>query len=62
MTPGDPFSGFGKTLLTLGLIIAAVGVALIIFPKIPWLGRLPGDIHLRGKNWRFHFPLATSVI
>lgn len=62
MTPGDPFSGFGKTLLTLGLIIAAVGAALIIFPRIPWLGRLPGDIHLRGKNWSFHFPIVTSIV
>ncbi len=62
MTPGDPFSGIGKTLLTIGLIIAAVGAALIIFPMIPWLGRLPGDIHLRGKNWSFHFPLVTSIV
>lgn len=62
MTPGDLFSGFGKTLLIVGLIIAALGAALIIFPKIPWLGRLPGDIHLRGKNWSFHFPLVTSIV
>ena len=62
MTPGDPFSAFGKTLLSLGLIIAAVGAALIIFPRIPWLGRLPGDFHLRGKNWGFHFPLVTSIV
>jgi hypothetical protein len=54
--------GLGKILLIAGLLIAAAGAALILAPKIPWLGRLPGDIHLRGKNWSFHFPLATSIV
>jgi hypothetical protein len=30
--------------------------------KIPWLGRLPGDITLKGKNYTFYFPLATSIV
>ena len=62
MTPGDPFGGFGKTLLIIGLVIAAIGALMMIGPKIPWLGHLPGDIHLRGKNWRFSFPIVTSII
>ncbi len=62
MAPGDPFGSFGKTLLILGLIIAAVGAVIMIGPKIPWLGRLPGDIHLRGKNWSFSFPIVTSIV
>ena len=62
MTPGDSFSGLGKILLIAGILIAAAGAALMIAPKIPWLGRLPGDIHLRGKNWSFHFPIVTSIV
>ncbi len=54
--------GFGKILLILGLLIAAAGAVMMIAPKIPWLGRLPGDIHLRGKNWSFHFPIVTSIV
>ncbi len=54
--------GLGKILLIAGLIIAAAGAVLMLAPKIPWLGRLPGDIHLRGKNWSFHFPIVTSIV
>ncbi len=54
--------GLGKILLIAGILIAAAGAALMIAPKIPWLGRLPGDIHLRGKNWSFHFPIVTSIL
>ena len=54
--------GLGKILLIAGLLIAAVGAVIMIAPKIPWLGRLPGDIHLRGKNWSFHFPIVTSIV
>ena len=54
--------GLGKILLIAGLLIAAAGAVLMLAPKIPWLGRLPGDIHLRGKNWSFHFPIVTSIV
>ncbi|OGK84416.1 MAG: hypothetical protein A2X51_08610 [Candidatus Rokubacteria bacterium GWC2_70_24] len=30
--------------------------------KVPWIGRLPGDIYIERGTWRFYFPLATSVI
>jgi hypothetical protein len=52
----------GKFLIGFGLLIAAVGVALIFAGRIPWLGRLPGDIVLERGNWSFYFPLATSLL
>ena len=55
-------SDLGKTLIILGLLIAAVGVLLIISGKLPWLGRLPGDISIRKENFSFHFPLTTCII
>lgn len=55
-------SGFGKALIYLGLIIAAIGVAVSFAGKIPWLGRLPGDIHIKRENFSFYFPLATSIL
>jgi len=30
--------------------------------RVPWLGRLPGDIHIQRGNWSFYFPLATCLI
>ncbi len=53
----------GKVLLWLGAGIVAVGLVLILTGKIHLpLGRLPGDIIYRGKNTRFYFPLATSIL
>lgn len=58
----DPFGSFGRTLITLGIVLVVVGFLFLVAPKIPFLGRLPGDIHYRGKNFSFHFPLATSIV
>jgi Na+-driven multidrug efflux pump len=52
----------GKTLIALGLLIALVGVVLTFVGRVPWLGRLPGDIHVQRGNWSFYFPLATSLL
>ena len=56
------FSGFGKILIVIGLVIAAIGGLVLLGGKIPWLGRLPGDFYYKGKNFTFYFPLATSII
>ena len=49
----------GKTLVLIGLGIAALGVLMML--GLP-LGRLPGDFSVRRGNFSFYFPLATSVI
>jgi len=53
----------GKMLLGLGLVIVAVGLALMLLGRtnLP-IGRLPGDILYRGKHTTFYFPLATSIL
>ena len=58
----EPFGGFGKTLILLGAVLIVLGAAIILAPKIPFLGKLPGDVHLRGKNWSFYFPVVTCVV
>jgi hypothetical protein len=52
----------GKGLVILGLVIAAVGVLLLFANKIPFLGRLPGDLLIKRDDFTFYFPLATSII
>ena len=49
----------GKTLVLIGLGIAALGLAVML--GVP-LGRLPGDFYVRRGNFSFYFPLATSII
>ena len=52
----------GKLLIVLGVTVAAVGLLLSLSGKIPWLGRLPGDIFIQRKNFTFYFPLATGIM
>ncbi len=58
----NEFFQLGKVLVIIGLILAVVGALFLVGGKIPWLGRLPGDILIKGKNFTFYFPIATSII
>ena len=54
---------FGRTLIALGLILVVLGVILTLGEKLPIrLGRLPGDIVIRGKNSAFYFPIVTCLL
>jgi hypothetical protein len=52
----------GWILVILGLVVVAIGLLWLSGASLPWLGKLPGDLVVRGKNYRFYFPLATSVL
>ena len=52
----------GKALVVLGLVIVAVGVVIMLAGRIPWLGRLPGDLRVEREHWSFYFPLTTSLL
>ncbi|OQB38425.1 MAG: hypothetical protein BWY06_01998 [Candidatus Latescibacteria bacterium ADurb.Bin168] len=53
---------FGKWLMVAGVILVIVGLALMISPKIPWLGRLPGDLVWRKGPVTVYVPLATMLL
>jgi len=52
----------GRLLIILGAAAVLVGVLLVLAPRIPWLGRLPGDILIRRGTFTFYFPLLTCVV
>ncbi|MGC9329718.1 MAG: DUF2905 domain-containing protein [Candidatus Hinthialibacter sp.] len=52
----------GKFFIILGCLAVLIGLALTAAPHIPWLGRLPGDLHYRGKNVHLFFPITTCII
>ena len=58
----EGMSGLGKMLIIFGVIMVLVGVILLLAPKIPWLGKLPGDITYRGKGFTIYFPLGTCIL
>ena len=49
-------------LILIGLLLAAAGLAWLLLPNIPWLGRLPGDIRWEGEHGSFYFPIATCLL
>jgi Protein of unknown function (DUF2905) len=55
-------SDVGKILVAFGLLIVLAGVVLLLVGRVPWIGRLPGDIHIQRGNFTFYFPLATSLL
>jgi hypothetical protein len=52
----------GKTLIIIGVVAIVIGALLMHSGKIPWLGRLPGDISIKNENFSFYFPLTTCII
>lgn len=52
----------GKMILGTGLALVLLGALLVLAHKVPFLGKLPGDIHIERKNFTFYFPLATSLV
>ena len=61
-----PVSELGKILLGFGVVMVVLGVILLLagnlLGKVPWLGRLPGDIFIDRGNWKIYFPLTTSIL
>ena len=58
--------GLGKLLIGFGVVMIILGGIFLLLGnlsgKVPWIGRLPGDIYIERGNWTFYFPLATSIL
>ena len=52
----------GKLLILLGVLIVVIGLLLILGEKIPWIGRLPGDLIIKREKFSFYFPITTCII
>lgn len=53
----------GRTVIIIGLVLVAVGILIILGDRLPIkLGRLPGDVVVRGKNSVFYFPIVTCLV
>jgi hypothetical protein len=55
-------SELGRFFVVVGVILIMVGAVLWLSPKIPWLGRLPGDIVWHRGRWTIYLPLGTSIL
>lgn len=55
------FQHIGKLIILGGAVMVAVGILVYFADKIPFIGKLPGDIFIKRKNLTIYFPLATSI-
>ena len=59
---GPDLPSLGRGLIVFGVILTAFGLVLLLAPKVPWLGRLPGDILIQRDRVSFYFPLASCLL
>jgi Protein of unknown function (DUF2905) len=58
----DGVPDIGRMLIVLGAVLLLIGLAFSLGGKLPWLGRLPGDIVWRRGNATFYFPIVTCLL
>ena len=56
------FNLFGRTLLFFGIVLIILGTIFLLAGKLPFYGRLPGDIVIQRKNFVFYFPLGLCIL
>ncbi len=56
------FEWFGKFIILFGVLLIIIGLGVLFVPKIPFIGKLPGDIYIRKGNFHFYFPIVTCIL
>ena len=56
------FGFLGRMTFIAGILLAAVGLLLMLAPRLPYLGRLPGDLVWNRGNVRVYFPITTCIL
>ena len=56
------FDTIGKTLVIIGVALAVLGGLVWLLSKVPFLGRLPGDIRIERPGFTCLVPLASSIV
>jgi len=56
------FNALGNFLIIFGVVFILLGIFLIFFERIPFFGKLPGDILIKKENFTFYFPLTSCIL
>ncbi len=57
-----PLENAGRLLVIVGLVVVAAGLLFLLAGRVPFLGRLPGDLHWERGNVHVYAPLATGLL
>lgn len=52
----------GKLLIIVGIVFILAGLIITYAPRLPYLGKLPGDISIERENFRFYLPITSSIL
>ena len=52
----------GRLLILVGAMLVILGLFINYFGNIPFLGKLPGDISIERENFKFYFPITSSIL
>jgi hypothetical protein len=58
----DGLEPIGRALIVIGVFITVLGAILLLTPRVPWLGRLPGDIVIHREDLTIHIPITTMLL
>lgn len=52
----------GRVIIILGIVLVVLGSSIWFFGKLPFLGKLPGDIYIQKDNFSFYVPITTAIL
>jgi hypothetical protein len=55
-------SEIAKVMIFIGALLILIGLVILVFPRLPYVGKLPGDILIKKENVTFYIPLASSIV
>ena len=55
-------STFAKMIIFTGVLITTMGILFLFADKLPWFGKLPGDIYIERENFSIYLPITTCII
>jgi Protein of unknown function (DUF2905) len=55
-------AGLARLLILFGVVSIVAGLVLLIVPRVPWLGRLPGDVIVEREGFTLYVPIVTSLL
>jgi hypothetical protein len=58
----DGFEPLGRALVIIGVFLTVLGAIMLLTPRVPWLGRLPGDIVIHRDDLTIYIPITTMLI
>ena len=51
-----------RVMILIGTVLIVISLVMLVVPRVPFLGKLPGDILIKKERFTFYFPLATSIV